>query len=109
MAKTKTRPAAKRKASRTAATNKRWSAAVSERSDALDLEPGVFTWRSAARIAASLKHSAEVSKRRKADPYRSAQSMLTFYINRAGKGLSAERKKVLQRAKGELRRLFSRE
>jgi hypothetical protein len=79
---------------------------VTRNSHALDLQPGVFTWRSAARIAASLKHSAEASRHRKADPYRSALSMLTFYINRAGTGLPASRKQVLQRAKGELRRLF---
>ena len=72
----------------------------------LDLEQGVFKLRSPKRIAASLKRSAERSKRRKSDPYRSAMSMLTFYINRAGKSLPPARKKVLQRAKGELRKQF---
>jgi len=74
----------------------------------LDLEGGVFTLKSPARIAGSLKRSAERSKRRKADPYRTALSMLTFYINRAGKTLPAARQQVLQKAKGELRTLFGR-
>ena len=86
----------------------RWSARVTRTSNALDLEPGVFQ-RSARGVALSLKRSAERSRRRKADPYRSALSMLTFYINRAGKNLSAERKRTLMRAKAELRRLFHRE
>jgi hypothetical protein len=79
---------------------------VTERSDALDLEQGVFKLRSPRQIAASLKRSAERSRRRKAGPYRSALSMLTFYINRAGRNLSASRKKVLKQAKDELRRQF---
>jgi Protein of unknown function (DUF3175) len=70
---------------------------------------GVFTKRNPKRIAASLKRSAERSRRRKADPYRSALSMLTFYINRAGKNLPASRRRVLQRAKGELRKQFGRD
>jgi len=69
----------------------------------------VFTWSDPKRIAASLKHSAEQSHRRKADPYRSALSMLVFYINRAGKNLPATRLRVLERAKTELRRQFGRE
>jgi hypothetical protein len=81
---------------------------VTRESDALDLESGVFTQRSPAKIAASLKRSAERSKRRKADPYRSALSMLTFYINRAGRNLPASRKKKLQEAKQELRAQFGR-
>jgi hypothetical protein len=81
---------------------------VTRESNALDLQTGVFTQRSPAKIAASLKRSAERSKRRKADPYRSALSMLTFYINRAGKNLPASRKKTLQKAKGELRKQFHR-
>ena len=85
---------------------KRWSSRVTKYSNALDLEQGVFKLRSPKRIAASLKRSAERSKRRKSDPYRSAMSMLTFYINRAGKSLPPESKKVLQRAKGELRKQF---
>jgi hypothetical protein len=87
---------------------RKWSHEVTERSDALDLRKGVFKLNDPKRIAASLKRSAERSKRRKADPYRSAQSMLTFYINRAGKDLPASRKKTLERAKGELRRQFGR-
>jgi len=86
----------------------RWSARVTRESNALDLQKGVFSKRSPKAIARSLKRSAERSKRRKADPYRSALSMLTFYINRAGKNLPASRKKVLQRAKDELRRQFKR-
>jgi hypothetical protein len=85
---------------------KRWSGYVTKHSNALDLERGVFTWKSPRRIAASLKRSAEHSRRRKADPYRSALSMLTFYINRAGKNLGAAQKKVLVRAKAELRKAF---
>ena len=76
------------------------------RSDALDLEPGVFMQRSPRRIAESLKRSAERSLRRKSSPFRSAMSMLTFYINRAGKNLPPERRRVLQQAKDELRSLF---
>jgi hypothetical protein len=88
---------------------RRWSQYVTEHSAALDLKEGVFTLDDPAKIAASLKRSAEHSKRRKADPYRSAMSMLTFYINRGGKGLSAARRRVLERAKEELRRQFGRE
>jgi hypothetical protein len=79
---------------------------VTRESNALDLDRGVFTWRSPHRIAVSLKRSAERSHRRKTDPYRSAMSMLTFYINRAGKSLPASRKKVLTQAKAELRGLY---
>ena len=75
-------------------------------SDALDLEPGVFTRRSAKAIAVSLKRSALASHRRKSEPFRSAMSMLNFHINRAGRGLSPERRRTLERAKGELRKLF---
>jgi Protein of unknown function (DUF3175) len=87
---------------------RKWSHKVTERSDALDLRKGVFKLNDPKKIAASLKRSAERSKRRKADPYRSAQSMLTFYINRAGKDLPASRKRTLERAKSELRRQFGR-
>ena len=87
---------------------RRWSARVTRESDALDLKKGVFAQRDPKKIARSLKRSAERSQRRKADPYRSALSMLTFYINRAGKNLPAERKKVLEEAKDELRRSFGR-
>lgn len=79
-----------------------------ERSDALDLEPGVFTKRSPREIARSLKRSAESSRRRKAEPFRSAMSMLSFHINRAGKSLTPERRRVLDRAKQELRDAFGR-
>jgi hypothetical protein len=79
---------------------------VTAHSNALDLDRGVFTWKDPHRIAASLKRSAEKSHRRKSEPYRSAMSMLTFYINRAGSDLPASRKKVLDQAKQELRRLY---
>ena len=85
-----------------------WSASVTHGSNALDLERGAFTWKDPKRIALSLKRSAERSKRRKADPFRSAMSMLTFYINRGGRGISKERKQVLAQAKVELRRVFGR-
>lgn len=85
---------------------KKWSARVTTESDALDLEGGVFTSRDPKRIAASLKRSADSSKRRKSEPYRSAMSMLVFYINRGGRNLTASRKRVLERAKDELRRLY---
>lgn len=98
---------AKRRATKTRA--KRWSGRVTRESNALDLDPGVFQWDDPRRIAASLKRSAERSKRRKSDPYRSAMSMLTFYVNRAGKNLPASRQRVLMRAKQELRRQFHRE
>jgi hypothetical protein len=87
---------------------RKWSAAVSERSDALDLEENVFTSRSPRRIALSLKRSAEESRRRKGTPLQSAMAMLNFYINRAGKNLPAGQKRVLEAAKDELRRLFGR-
>jgi hypothetical protein len=86
----------------------KWSQRVTESSDALDLEEGVFTLQDPKAIAHSLKKSAEQSDRRKADPYRSAMSMLTFYVNRAGKHLSGEQKQVLEAAKDELRALFGR-
>lgn len=89
-------------------SSRRWSARVTRESDALDLDRGVFSLKSPRRIAASLKRSAERSRRRKSDPYRSALSMLTFYINRAGKNLPAARRKTLQRAKIELRKQFGR-
>jgi hypothetical protein len=79
------------------------------RSDALDLESGVFKKNSARQIALSLKRSAEASRRRKSKPFRSAMSMLNFEINRAGKTLSARRRQVLNRTKVELRKVFHRE
>ena len=87
----------------------RWSQRVTQESDALDLEAGVFTWSDPKRIARSLKRSAEASKRRKADPYRSALSMLVFYENRAGKNLPAKRREVLDQAKLELKKQFKRD
>ena len=89
-----------------AASGKRWSQRVTDRSDALDLADHVFAREDPRSIARSLKRSAEKSKRRKADPYRSAMSMLTFYVNRAGKTLPATRHRKLEQAKQELRRLF---
>lgn len=89
-------------------TPKRWSQEVTEHSDALDLEKGVFTFNDPKKIAASLKRSAEASKRRKADPFRSAMSMLVFYINRAGKNLSDADRARLEKAKDELRKAFGR-
>lgn len=88
---------------------RRWSARVTTRSNALDLEAHIFTSKDPRHIARSLKRSAERSRRRKSEPYRSAMSMLTFYINRAGKNMSTSQKRVLERAKGELRREFGRE
>jgi hypothetical protein len=88
------------------ARRKRWSQRVTETSDALDLEPGVFALEDPRRIARSLKRSAERSRRRRADPFRSAMSMLTFYINRAGRQLPAGQRARLEAAKDELRDLF---
>jgi len=88
--------------------NRRWSAAVTKRSNALDLEPKVFRSTDPRKIALSLKCSAERSKRRKATAYQSAMSMLNFYVNRAGKNLPKKRHHVLERAKDELRDLFGR-
>lgn len=87
----------------------RWSQDVTEHSDAMDLDEGVFAQHDPHKIALSLKHSAEHSDRRKSEPYRSAMSMLTFYINRAGHNLPQSQHKVLEDAKGELRKLFGRE
>ncbi len=88
------------------ARKKKWSARVTRESDALDLDGGIFTSRYPKRVAASLKRSADRSRRRKSDPYRSAMSMLNFYINRAGRNLPDSRRRVLERAKDELRRLY---
>lgn len=84
----------------------RWSDAVTRKSNALDLDNRVFTWKNPRRIALSLKRSAQKSKRRKANPFRSAMSMLVFYINRAGKSLSGAQRKILEKAKSELRKEF---
>ena len=91
------------------ASRRRWSQEVTEHSDALTLEGGIFTSKDPRRIAASLKRSAERSNRRKSDPFRSALSMLTFYINRAGKNLPPARKKTLMQAKEELRNQFGKD
>jgi Protein of unknown function (DUF3175) len=90
-------------------TRKRWSQHVTETSHALDVEQGIFAQEDPRRIARSLKRSAEQSPRRKADPYRSAMSMLTFYMNRAGKNLPAAQMARLEAAKDELRRLYHRQ
>jgi len=109
--KTATRKAgsARRKTSAKKASPKRWSQRVTKESDALDLKKGVFTLRDPKRIAASLKRSAKHSSRRKAGAYRSALSMLTFYINRAGRSLPKTQRDRLQRAKTELKRAFGRD
>ena len=88
---------------------RKWSQRVTRTSNALDLEPKVFKLRSPTAMAASLKRSALRSRRRKGSPYQSAVSMLNFYINRAGKGLSPSKRRVLERAKGALRKAFGRE
>ena len=89
-------------------SKKNWSRRVTKTSHALDLEPGVFTLEDPKEIALSLKRSALRSKRRRVDPYRSAMSMLNFYINRAGRKLPLQRRKVLELAKNELRLVFGR-
>jgi hypothetical protein len=89
-------------------TNKRWSGRVTQESHALQLEEGVFTWKDPARIARSLRDSAEASTVRRTTPFRSAMSMLVFYINRAGSKLDDEQKQVLEQAKAELRKLYGR-
>ena len=94
--------------SRLVEKSKRWSREVTEKSNALDLEANVFTKENPRQIALSLKRSAEHSKRRKSDPYRSAMSMLTFYINRAGTNLPRQRREKLEAAKEELRSLYGR-
>jgi Protein of unknown function (DUF3175) len=90
-------------------TAKKWSQSVTARSDSLDLEESVFTKDDPAEIARSLKRSAEHSTRRKGTPFQSAMSMLTFYINRAGKALPKKQLRILERAKGELRAEFGRD
>jgi Protein of unknown function (DUF3175) len=95
-------------ANRQPAKARRWSQAVTEHSDAIDLESGVFTQTSARKIAESLKRSAEASTRRKGSPFQSAMSVLNFEINRAGKGLAKSRLVRLERTKSELRKVFGR-
>src|SRR5436853_7251163 len=92
----------------TSREKQRWSRRVTKESNALDLEQGVFSKEDPGSIARSLKRSADRSRRRKSDPFRSAMSMLTFYINRAGKQLSRSRRKQLEAAKDELRDLYGR-
>jgi hypothetical protein len=87
----------------------RWSADVTEHSDAMDVEKDIFESDDPKKIAQSLKRSAEHSHRRKSGPYQSAMSMLTFYINRAGKNLDAGHRKTLEAAKDELRHAFGRD
>jgi hypothetical protein len=98
-----------RKTKKSKKSGKKWSSRVTRESDALDLKKGVFTQDDPRKIARSLKRSAEHSHRRKSSPYRSAMSMLTFYINRGGKDLSARRKAILEKAKDELRALFDKD
>ncbi len=85
---------------------KKWSSKVTQESHALDIEEGVFTWSDPEKIARSLKKSADESEHRKAEPFRSAMSMLVFYINRAGKNLDVEQKRILEMAKDELRKIY---
>ena len=108
---TKKRTHLKRTAKKTrkSVQNKKWSQNVTEHSNALDLEQNVFKKKDPKKIARSLKRSAEHSKRKKSGPYQSAMSMLNFYINRAGKGLTRKDKQPLEKAKSELRKLFHRE
>jgi hypothetical protein len=94
---------------RTPAKRKKWSKRVTETSNALDLERGVFKGNDPKKIAQSLKRSARQSHRKKAGPFQSAMSMLNFYINRGGDSIPASKKKVLEEAKDELRKLFGRE
>ena len=96
------------RSTRSSSGSKRWSAEVTKHGDALDLEDGVFKKRSPHQVALSLKRSAERSKRRKGTPYQSAMSMLNFQINRAGKNMSAGRRRILEDAKDELRKVFGR-
>jgi hypothetical protein len=98
----------KRRKSGARTRSERWSQRVTEKSDALDLEAGVFTLEDPREIARSLKRSADRSRRRKAEPFRSAMSMLTFYINRAGAHLPAGQRARLEAAKDELRALYGR-
>lgn len=90
------------------AEDKRWSGRVTRESHALELEEGVFTWTDPRRIAHSLKRSADASTQRKAAPFRSAMSMLAFYINRAGSNLDQEQRDILEMAKDELRSIYGR-
>lgn len=99
---------AQKKNSKSPEADKHWSEHVTETSDALDLESGVFTLTDPREIAHSLKRSADASQRRKTDPFRSAMSMLTFYINRAGRHLPDKQRECLEQARNELRELYGR-
>lgn len=88
---------------------RKWSQKVTRESHALELEEGVFTWKDSKRIARSLKKSADASKQRKSSPYRSAMSMLVFYINRAGSNLDSRQRRILEQAKDELRALYGKD
>jgi hypothetical protein len=99
----------KKSAKKAKSCRKNWSRRVTETSDALTLDEGVFSRRDPRSIARSLRASAERSKRRKSDPYRSAMSMLTFYVNRAGTNMPATRKRTLENAKKELRKLYGKD
>lgn len=105
---TRRKPAAK-SAATTRSPAKKWSQSVTRNSNAMTLDRDVFTLDDPTKIAASLKASAERSRRRKSDPYRSAMSMLTFYINRAGRQLPADRKRILEHTKDELRKAFGKD
>ena len=96
-------------ATKSSSKSSRWSQQVTEQSNALDLEEGVFTWSDPKKIAKSLQASAEASARRKAEPFRSAMSMLVFYINRAGKNLDKNQLQILEQAKNELRTLYGKQ
>lgn len=89
--------------------DRRWSGRVTKQSNALDLEKGVFTWGDPRKIARSLKQSADRSTRRKSPPFRSAMSMLVFYINRAGTNLDKDQLRILEQAKDELRKLYGKD
>jgi len=106
---TKSKKTARKKTAKKAVPKKKWSRRVMQTSDALDLESGVFKSKDPKKIARSLKRSAEKSKRRKGTPFQSAMSMLNFYVNRAGKQLSAKEKQPLEKAKHALRKLYGRE
>jgi hypothetical protein len=106
-AKTATKTATKTAAKKSG--KKKWSADVTQHSDALDLKKGVFTSSDPKKVAQSLERSAEKSKRKKSTSYQSAMSMLNFYINRAGKNLPAGKKKVLTKAKDELKAMHAKE
>jgi hypothetical protein len=108
MASLRKEPARRTGAGATGRASRYWSQRVTETSNALNLESGVFTKSSPQAIARSLKRSADASTRRKGGAYQSAMSMLNFYINRAGRNLSPKRRRILERAKDELRNAFGR-